>query len=472
MKNKIFFMSGILAIMLIFIMMTAGCDTNPNGGAETSYTGTDLAGNNYKLTIVSSRSISGARAVSEGDDYELQIEISGGQTVHTTGTIDSVLENTFYLSDPSGKEVSVTLGSGTAISSIVGTITLSDGNPFLVRTFEQVYLRASKWSESVQGQELYGSGDCIILSDIYDGNVNDLFTGDEFLVRISGNVNKKLGRTGISINHVSPPTASDPWGVWTNIAGVWGNNVKEIEGDFDVEMIINKNSAYNPSEVDITQGEILIGLEDALYYYNTANPEWGYGTPVLNNADIGKIFATVRNFKILPVIKQTIDGLGEFSWDGGDNAQGWNLDADTKGKLADETYKYFVIGISAETVEKDGGLSGIGIVINYAGGQYDTDYEAFPWYWKNNKTGEYAGSNGWITYENLTGTGTGKYGAEIEDGVIYLKYDLSAHPSYNAFKAAIGAAQWAYIGIDVFEAWKNDQIWWPIVSASFAGDND
>ena len=158
--------------------------------------------------------------------------------------------------------------------------------------------------------------------------------------------------------------------------------------------------------------------------------------------------------------------LGAFTWDNGsDSVRGWNLDENLRAKIADGSLVQFVIGLDAASVSTKGGLNGIGILLNAdTMGRWSEDQKAFPWYYEDGKTGEYAELNGWISYTQLTGL----FGANEVNGVLYLQYNLSDHAGLADFITALeGGATWAQFGIYVHEVWKNGASWHPVITAFF-----
>jgi len=284
-RNNIYRKLGIQSIQELFAKYN-------DASLKDSLRGADIAGNKYKLTITDR-----VKFAYPGDHYELEIDSAEEGVKRINGIITNVIDNTLFLSNPGGQEVAVTINDE-IISSIVGTIILSNGQPFIVRTFDQIFLRCVKWSDSDRRGETYSSGDCIMLTDFYSGNIKDLFTGEIFNVRLTGNINNKLNRTAVTINHVSS------LGVRTNIGYTkTPEETKEINsGDFDVIIKISMNRDCNLSEFDFRKGEIFIQLEDALYFYNKNNNDWNYGKPTHSKADINRIYASVTNFQIIPVI--------------------------------------------------------------------------------------------------------------------------------------------------------------------------
>jgi len=147
---------------------------------------------------------------------------------------------------------------------------------------------------------------------------------------------------------------------------------------------------------------------------------------------------------------------GTFSWtDGGDSIRGWFVSEGIREKIADGSIKYLLLGLDEDTVQSVGGLGGIGIFVNAPDGVSGDDSKAFPWYWANPAENDY---NGWISYAELSDI------VFVEDGVMWLEYNLTTHPNYSAWKTALAAAEWAQIGLNIFDAggdgvWKDGGEW-------------
>jgi hypothetical protein len=448
--RKINFLSGILAIMLIFGLIAVGCGDEDTNGTSEIFKGTDLAGNKYELTISNS-----ARAVSTEDNYELTIEISGGETVTTTGTINEVIQgNTFVLSG-GGAEVTV---SGENISSLVGEIALPGGQNFLVRTFETVYLRAHRYDTNEANGENWNSHFSILLSDIFTGTFDDFLDvldgSGKGTFRISGNTDSRIQWAAIEFGHWDNATGTYTW-----LGGGSGFYTDVSAGDFDTTTTFWKNAGLTMNSIeDLGPGEVIVQIINQIRVTIPDAPEQGFdsGTTIPSDVPENAIMATLRNFKIEPVQEFGEIILGEFNWDNSnsDHVRGWTFNSNTIKKIGNGNYKYFVIGLDEASISAAGGLAGIGIMLQSEASGQNTHDQAFPWYYEEDNDEQ----NGWITYEDLIG----EYGAGVNEGIIYLQYDLTTHPSYAAFKTSMATAEWANFGLHVFKAWENAETWHPI----------
>jgi len=129
-----------------------------------------------------------------------------------------------------------------------------------------------------------------------------------------------------------------------------------------------------------------------------------------------------------------------FTWSNPDqpNQKGWELDKNLRAKIADGTIRNFVISLDAETVRTDGGMGGIEVSVNAQNLGFRMDHRSFPWNWDIiTQTG------GYTSYHLLFSGGH----AVLDSDVIYLKYDITTHPDYNAFKKEMSEAEWGEISI-------------------------
>ncbi|MCL2196476.1 MAG: hypothetical protein FWB77_02550 [Treponema sp.] len=129
-----------------------------------------------------------------------------------------------------------------------------------------------------------------------------------------------------------------------------------------------------------------------------------------------------------------------FTWFNPDqpNQKGWSLDEDLRAKIADGTIKYFIMALDAETVRTDGGLGGIEISFNSQNTGFCMDRKSFPWNWDMvTQTGGYASYNILFIGEH----------AILDSDIIHMKYDITTHPDYRAFKKEMSNADWGEISI-------------------------
>jgi len=136
--------------------------------------------------------------------------------------------------------------------------------------------------------------------------------------------------------------------------------------------------------------------------------------------------------------------LGKFTWINENepkSQKGWLLDEDIRKKISDGTIKYFVLALSAEEIKRVSILGGIEIILNYDTNGQKHHEMAFSWNWDSKtKTG------GWITYADLLIEKC----VTLDSDIIYLEYDITMHPYYNAFKNVMASSKW---GIFAIQRW-------------------
>jgi len=312
-------MSHNLSIIVVITIFTA-CSSGGGGGAGGSgssggtgtgsgnnsqisvYKGADLAGNEYTLTITNTA----AKAAKKGSSYGMKIKRQNGQEINTEGYVEEIIDDTYTLSS-GDTEIDVTIKNG-AISSIVGEVTLPDGTVFIVRTFDTVYLRACRFehdSDAFIGAhngygENYNTFSSIKLTDIYSANFDNLLPefGSTQKVLISGTVDKKIYTPKIDFQHWS----SDRKTVTYVGGSPYGTEAIE-PGDFSLEITVERgwNLGNNPVP---SGGEIEVQLIDALANINLDEPSLTFdsGRKIPEDFPDYGIWATVRNFKIEPVV--------------------------------------------------------------------------------------------------------------------------------------------------------------------------
>jgi len=240
----------------------------------------------------------------------------------------------------------------------------------------------------------------------------------------------------------------------SNLFLVWGAEVNDWYSAF--EIISDGEVAANG--VTYSGNTLTVNLKDvfsnfALFKTATFANLMIVDYLAVNINGLGMTSANLTSATYVPPPEPVMHHLGtEYSWtDANDSTRGWILSDEVRAKIADGSIKYFLIGLNANTIADAGGLGGINIIFNRSGaGGYSSDEQAFPWNWNSvTETG------GWISYADLTGT----YGAHVQDGVLYLRYDITTHPGYEAFKAAVVSAEFAQLGMYVHEAWENGATW-------------
>jgi hypothetical protein len=141
--------------------------------------------------------------------------------------------------------------------------------------------------------------------------------------------------------------------------------------------------------------------------------------------------------------------LGQFTWKNPDNADGqvgWELNREIMDKIADGTIRYFFIALNAAVIKTSNTMGGIEIIVNSKESGFCKDDFSFKWNWDNEtKTG------GWISYNDLLNESC----SSLDSDIIYLRYDITSHPSYDAIKEAMSCAAWGQFAIQYCLGIKN-----------------
>jgi len=302
MKNllKLF---GVVALVAIIGFSMAACgeddDDPPAGGnppgedpSTVVYTGEDIAGNTYTLTITRNANRAVRYAGAEGDSYELVIYMKDGTVNVSRGTIENVSADGTFTLQPSYEEAdtfSIVI-SEEKISSVTGAVTIEDEDgevtSMSVSTFDTIYLRAGRWVNNYTGDygEQWHTGHCVKISDFIDEDI----IGKTYKVTISGTVDKDLKHPGLAFVFMKD-------GYWHGHLGT-GDLTAIDAGDFKRTATINV--AYptdvDPDTLDGTE-EPFAGLGEVI----NAHADWGYdyGT-IPEDIPEGYIMATISNFFI------------------------------------------------------------------------------------------------------------------------------------------------------------------------------
>ena len=83
-------------------------------------------------------------------------------------------------------------------------------------------------------------------------------------------------------------------------------------------------------------------------------------------------------------------------------------------------------------------MAGLEVSVNSENNGFCMDYKSFPWNWDTATE-----KGGYVSYAGLLAGGY----ATVDSGVIYLKYHITSHPHYSAFKKEMSSAEWGEISI-------------------------
>ena len=319
MENKKFLL-GRLAMILVFVITITGCDNSSTGGQQTiTYNGFDLGGNEYTLTL----NINASRDVRNGDKFTMKTKSTNGNIGTSNGTVVGIIDDTFTLKPSNGSEFDVTIKDD-IISSIVGSVTLSDGTVFIVRTFNEIHMWIGRW-KSEYGEEPnkwysegcnYASGDSIKLKDIFEGPIDVLFSEDKerkITFELTGSIDKPLkihlrffytsdDRT-LTWSHDHTATHHLGGGTHDSNGGMVG--AQNISGDdFKVQIPVDIKMIDRP----LPPGEVHLYIEQIVWArFSDPYTAWNIGEDEDKIPDnIHGIVATIRNLKVEAV---SIDDL-------------------------------------------------------------------------------------------------------------------------------------------------------------------
>ena len=300
--------SIILGITVLIMVIGLGLTACGENSSQSTFKGTDLAGNKYTLKI-----FSGARALSEGDEYELIIETADGDEFTVNGEVDNIYENQLTLADEEGGDFDVVL-SGSNISAIIGEITLPDGSVFIVRTFAEIHLRVNRWTGLYGNGENYTSGESIKLSDIYKGDIKNLIKPSEEIskIKLSGTVDKDLKNVDIGFAWVIDDGF---WGLATDYEFKWldlgGSGLfhdlefTEVpQGDFEIDFQVNYNKHNDYFKNDLPPGEVYLAITEVINnVQNEYLPHNVHFGEIPKNIPDYAVMATIKNLRIEPVLE-------------------------------------------------------------------------------------------------------------------------------------------------------------------------
>ncbi|MCL2758886.1 MAG: hypothetical protein FWD22_01595 [Treponema sp.] len=130
----------------------------------------------------------------------------------------------------------------------------------------------------------------------------------------------------------------------------------------------------------------------------------------------------------------------KFTWENPDqpNQKGWRLNPEIRTMVADGAIKNFILVLDANIVKTDGGIGGIEVSINSLSTGFCMDFKSFPWNWDIDTQ-----AGGYTSYSDLLSCGY----ATLGSGLINLKYDITSHPNFSAFKSEMSTATWGEISI-------------------------
>jgi len=309
------------------ITLYAKWNVNVNGDinadpTEGLYTGKDVLGNTYSLSLGSgapslSRARASGRAATTGMRYRMDVRSRDGKIRYVTGRVKSKNADGTLVLEPDGdpdatftalvgaNDVKTIAGDGDELPELpfIGDA-LATGDSLTPRTFDTIYLRASRWgyeAGSNQRGEHYGSGKSVLIRD-FPTNVAKLEQGNtsgRYTITISGNTDVNLESVHIEIQGL---TTNDQW---VYLGGVrdkyYQINAGYFNETYDVEVENEDDRSYDLT----TYKEVILQVTDVMLYEHDDHPEWTHdkGTEsdhgIPDGIEDGTLIATISNFNIV-----------------------------------------------------------------------------------------------------------------------------------------------------------------------------
>jgi len=327
-----------------------GDDNNNATVGSGKFSGKDVLGNNYSLSVGSDAS----RAAVKGDRYKMDIRTRDGKTRSVSGTVANVNTDGTLTLQPDGSDSTFTATvGGSNLNSVAGDgdiaqIPLSDGTTLTPRSFDKIYLRANRWSSPnlvdpstgpMRGEQ-YASGLSVLVKD-FPTNVSRLEKGvnDRYTITVSGTSDKDLNRLEIEVQGL---TENDDW-VW--LAGYYKDDVQiQANQPFSKTLTLTVGNSPDASYNLMDYKEVILQVTNVIQKKHDNHPDWD----VINGsipADIpnGQIMAAISNFNIALKDKKKEElagNVGDYTF--GFKADGlsveyrqavWHLSADNIAKV-------------------------------------------------------------------------------------------------------------------------------------------
>ncbi len=311
---------------------TTGGGGGPGGGGSTGgsgqYTGKDVLGNSYSLSVGSD-----ARAAEKGDRYRMTVTPRDGKTRTVTGSVTGInADGTLNLKTDTGEEFTTVVG-GSTLSSVAGIgdempqirftgDPINGSNTLTPRSFDKIYLRATRWRNEDDGKwgegHHWGSGKSALLRD-FPTNVSTLQVNQSgrYKINISGTTDKKLEYFTFMIFGIDE---NDKWVFLTESPGdrtVQGtfNEIFNLEVWDEINLL-----DYKDINLEITN----VFWRNSPYESATWNVDRGR---IPDEIDDSTIMATISNFKIslIDTSRDAFEGnMNDFNY--GIREDGWSAD--------------------------------------------------------------------------------------------------------------------------------------------------
>jgi len=368
MKKNLFKFLGIVALVAIIGFGIIACGggggdepidpSNPAAPTAGTYTGKDVLGNTYTLSLaagasssVSSRSA--ARAIGSGDTYTMTVKGRDGKTrTVKAGKVSGVNADGTVSLKPEGAATAFTATVGDSALKTVVAGTDASGNiaslpitgdenrtTLTPRTFSEIYLRAIRWTNAPYSGEHYGTATSVLVKD-FPTRVSKLTPGtsDQYRIKIQGKSDTALSKVKVEIQGL---TDSDQW-VWLGQS----NDYFSVDAGTPFTKAIDVMIGSDASSYDLKDyKEIILQVTNVMWMHNSSNSgeNQDYGTIPADVPD-GQIGATITDFNIVLVDKDS-------EWD----AVNSNVEEYTYGFKEDGlsvAYQQAVFHLSSENIAK------------------------------------------------------------------------------------------------------------------------
>jgi len=286
--------------------ISGNINTNPSAG---SYNGKDVLGNNYSLTLGSapSASIRGravGRAANRGDRYTMTVTPRDGKHRTISGTITGIsADGTLTLETDTGEAFTALVGGSDDLNSVAGVgdempqipftgDTIGGSNTLTPRSFDEIYLRATRWTGSDGGSgEHWGSLKSVLLRD-YPTNVSTLQpnNGGRYSITLSGTTNVPLPYLNIEVQGL------DENEEWHWLTGFEAYDTVTTSGYFEVTRDL---SGVGNTVNLLDYSEIILQVTNVMKYTDPNNSSYSKNNGEIP-ADIpdGQIMAIINDFSI------------------------------------------------------------------------------------------------------------------------------------------------------------------------------
>jgi len=283
------------------------------------YAGKDVLGNSYSLSVGSD-----AKAAIKGDGFRMSLTTRDGKTRVVTGSVVDINNDGTLKLKENGSNIEFTakVAGTSSLNTVIGnddgaSLTLNDGTKFIPRTFDSIFLRATRWGDTSDewSGENWGSGVSVLIKD-FPANVSMLEGGDptRYSMTISGTSDKSIANLRLEIQGL---TEDNKW-VWLGSSTQEQN--KTITAGVPFNHTITIDSLANLSSVEgngnfMEYKEVILQVTNLINMYNYDTVQENYGT--ISDTDLGSIMATISDFNIKLTDTQRIaiqGNMGDYTY--------------------------------------------------------------------------------------------------------------------------------------------------------------